>query len=414
MRIRPSASMISLLAAAALAAGACGSRDADTVPPCGSAHPDPSCAITCLGTGAVGECPTGFHCGSQGVCDAQCTLGGDQCGMGNVCTSDGYCEPLTFGPDANNPLGIDADLGCPAIHFTVMPIVPTVQLLIDQSGSMTTSFGNTTRWEAVKTALTDPNTGVVTTLQSQVVFGATLFTGHNGGPTCPVLTTSSDRVINNGPEITALLASHEPDNDTPTGESINQVVADFAANPPMANSPAIIVLATDGEPDDCAIPNPSTTDQNNTTRAVAVAAAQAAFSAGIKLYILGVGGDAGADNLQQMANAGLGEDPITGTATPYSATDPSALAAAFQTIIGGTRTCDLTLSGPIYTSQANTGTVSLDGTNLTYNTGWTIVGAQGAESSSTIRLIGTACDTLLTEASPVVDAYFPCGAVPPQ
>ena len=329
--------------------------------------------------------------------------------MGNVCTPNGYCEPLSFGPDASNSSGIDANLGCPSTHFSAMPVIPTVQLLIDQSGSMSTTFGNTTRWDAIKNALTDPSTGVVTNLQSEVIFGASLFTGS--GSTCPRLLSSSDRQLNNGAEIATLLADNGPAGNTPTGASIDAVVQDFANNPPMMGSPPIIVIATDGEPNDCGDNGTPTQQQTAASEQHAITSATAAFTAGIQLYVLGVGSDTDMTNLQAMANVGLGQDATTGTATAYSALDPASLATAFQTIINGTRSCDLTLTGQIITSQANTGMVTLDGNNLAYGAGWTIVVVGGADTSSTIRLIGTACDTLLTEAAPVVDAYFPCGAI---
>ena len=219
--------------------------------------------------------------------------------------------------DAGVPV---ADAACPGVSFQPTPVTPSIALLLDQSGSMTSTFGTTTRYDAMHQALTNPQTGVVTLLQDKVIFGANLYTSHNGGPTCPIL-TSVPRQLGNRDLIDSLLASNKPDDDTPTGEAIDKIVADFQADPPPTGSPPIILLATDGVPDTCAQPDP------NMGEAVAVTAAQHAHAAGISLYILGVGTDVSAPHLQDMANAGVGL-PVGGptNAPYYVANDPADLA----------------------------------------------------------------------------------------
>jgi len=294
-----------------------------------------------------------------------------------------------------------ADAACPGVTFQPTPVIPSIALLLDQSGSMTSTFGTTTRYDAMHQALTDPQTGVVTLLQDKVIFGANLYTSHNGGPTCPIL-TSVPRQLDNRDLIDALLASNAPDDDTPTGEAIEKIVADFQADPPPSGSPPIILLATDGLPDTCAIPDPQT------GQSVAIAAAQDAHAAGIDLYILGVGNDVGAPHLQDMANAGVGLAVGGTTNAPYFvANDPAELSQKIQQIINGVRSCDLTLTGQVDPSHAGDGTVTLDGVTLTYGTDWTLVDA------TTIRLLGTACDTMLGADAPLVQASWPCGVAVP-
>ncbi|MEZ4366582.1 MAG: vWA domain-containing protein [Kofleriaceae bacterium] len=388
-RARP----LGLLAPAVLAL-ACGGG-AQATGPCATDVPAPECSLSCEPPPATNTCPAGFHCGTDGTCDAACTAGGAECSAGQVCSSDGFCVEAG-GPDA--AFGPDAD--CPSVNFTADTLIPTVQLVIDRSGSMRTNFGGgLDRWEAVEAALVDPVDGVVTQLQSQVVFGASAYTGLG---TCPAIVSTPNRQLDNLTEVADLMADNYPpsNGETPTGDSLTVIIADFLANPPAAGSPPIIVLATDGEPDTCENGNDEAGGRDE-----AIAAAEAAYAAGIRLFILSVGSGISISHQQQMANAGVGEDVLTGTAPYFPADTPAALAAAFETIIGGVLSCQLTLDGEIDPSQASAGTVTLNGTPLTFGTDWVAV------DGTTIELIGDACDTLTSTPSPTVTANFPCNAV---
>ena len=75
-----------------LAAAACGGGD--KFPSiCENQVPAPlACQTACDSKpGAMKTCPNGYYCSPDGKCDAQCTLTGGQCGMGNSCTLDGHC-----------------------------------------------------------------------------------------------------------------------------------------------------------------------------------------------------------------------------------------------------------------------------------------------------------------------------------
>jgi hypothetical protein len=385
---------------------ACGNKAFQSL--CANQVPPPAaCATACdPSPGALNSCPAGYHCSADGKCDTLCTPTGNQCGDGYSCTLDGYCQ--SGGNGSNEPPPVDAS--CPAVHFAATKTTPTVELLLDQSGSMTAAYGNTTRWQALRNALIDPATGVVKTLQSQVVFGAALYSAKSNNnvniPPCPALITQP-RALNNFTAIQTLLNSNNPNQDTPTAASIDAIRADFAVNKPAAGSPPIIVLATDGLPDTCTNPNPANQTEQDAANAVTVTAAQAAYTAGIRLFFLFVGDAAQAGtHPQRMANAGAGKDPVTGTEKYYVATNPAELTAAFNTIIGGVVSCDLKLSGRVDATAGQAGDVRLNGAPLTYGTDWTL-DADGV----TIHLINTACTTLKTTANPVVDATFACGAV---
>jgi hypothetical protein len=388
----------------ALLTAACGNKSFDSQ--CANQVPPPAaCNLACNpAPGAQNSCPAGYHCSADGKCDTLCTQTGNECGDGYVCTADGYC--VSGGNGSGEP-PIDAP-ECPAVHVVATPTTPTVELLLDQSGSMNQDYGNTDRWNAMRDALIDSTTGVVKTLASKVAFGATLYSGRTGQQPCPLLTTTGQgRRLNNFTAIQQLLQDADPIDNTPTGASIDAVRLDFAARPAAPGSPPIILLATDGLPDTCQDENPTTVARQNAANAVTVTAAQAAYTAGIKLFFLFVGdaGQAGA-HPQEMANAGAGLDPAMGTAPFYVATNPADLTAAFNTIIGGVLSCDLKLNGQVAPADAPNGTVVVNGANLTYGTDWTL-----DPDGLTIHLLGNACTMLKSAAASTVDATFPCGSV---
>jgi hypothetical protein len=325
---------------------------------------------------------------------------------GSGVTDDGGATGET--PDAG-PGGPSADggPGCPSTSVRLDPVTPTVLLLLDQSGSMTTGFGGTDRWNAMKSSLVDPTNGVVTQLQDSVIFGATLYTSDNGGATCPVLTSVAP-AMSNLSAINGLLQANEPEDDTPTGASIvgaTGILSSLAVDPDAPPSPKIIVLATDGEPDTCAVPDP----QTQAGKDEAIAAAQAAYAAGIRLFILSVGNEVGAAHQQDMANAGAGKplDHSAGDAPFYGAENPGDLRAAFDEIINGVRTCTFALDGNVADGHASEGTVILNGQALGYDdpNGWTLT------DPSTLELQGTACEAFLADPSVSLSADFPCGVV---
>ena len=399
---------IPLGALALLVTAACGGSVGGGGGPCAGDNPPPECTATCT---TDDQCQSGFHCGTDGICTAECTAGGNECGPSATCDSRGRCQPNPSGGDGG--LGTDAD--CPSVVLDLEPKTPTVQLLLDQSGSMTADFGAgqnpPSRYEAMQAALVGAN-GVVTTLEDKVIFGASLYTSHDGagaGRVCPIVTSNAGgRALNQKGEIAALLSAG-PDDETPTGESIDAVLADFRANPAPAGSKPIILLATDGEPDTCAQPNP----QNG--QALAIAAAKRAHSAGIDLFILAVGDEVSAQHQQDMANAGVGlatgvaPGPPGPTRAPvYQADNPAELATALNQIIGGVLSCDLDLDGQIQQGRASEGVVTLNGRRLTFGTEWEQVDAD------TIRLLGASCDELQSAANPQVSGEFPCGSVIPD
>lgn len=383
----------------------------------GSAQPDGGTGgggggdDTCVGDGcgkpcaSDSTCAIGYHCGDEAVCTAECQQGTASCGADAYCDSRGYCQdgaPPQAPPDG----GVD----CPAIQVRTEPIVPTVQLLIDFSGSMDEDFNGERRSDAVSQALFARNNGVVANLESQVRFGATLYTSFNGddNPPCPRLDAVAPDFDNLDTlrRIADRLESDDLGEDTPTGEAIDAVVATFP--PPKENDKPIIVLATDGEPDTCTLPDPDNANQRKQARDRSESAAQRAFSeAGIELYILSVGADISEAHLQRMANAGVGKafDEASDPAPVYVANNQAELTGAFEEIIGNARECKFALGGTVTDPQG--GTVTLNGSELQYQIDWDIT-----DGGNSLELLGATCDDYKdTQGAAELDAEFECGSV---
>ena len=121
----------------------CGPKEFGSV--CTEVPAPAECMTACdPAPGAANACPGGFHCSPDGKCDAQCTVGGGQCGDGYTCTSDGYCVDDGSGSNMNGP-----DASCPAVNFTPMPTTPSIALVIYRSGSMNTTYIKTNRFDAM-------------------------------------------------------------------------------------------------------------------------------------------------------------------------------------------------------------------------------------------------------------------------
>jgi hypothetical protein len=302
------------------------------------------------------------------------------------------------GPGGN---GADAQ-NCGTVSVNLSPDIPTVVLVVDQSGSMTMDIdpanptGNS-RWDTLYTTLMQ-STGPVQTLQADVYFGITLFHGGSrNDPTCPRLTVV-DPALNNFSAIDAVYSVATPSGGTPTGDAITS--AETYLKTITRPGARVIALATDGDPNTCA--DSMTTDTGPT-----IAAEQDAFSNGIETYVVGVGPDALAQNLQDMANAGVGL-PVTGTPGPGDATwyrglDETGLDTAFGKIIGGARGCTFTINGDVVAPDQ--GNVVFDGTTLQYGTDWQIDG------TSTLEILGPTCQTILAGGNHTLDASWPCGGV---
>lgn len=282
----------------------------------------------------------------------------------------------------DGPGGGTAGGGCPDLDMLLEPKTPTIQLVVDQSGSMMEDFGGVTRWNAILNTLVDPADGVVTRLQSNIRFGASLYTNVTGG--CPAVEEMAPQ-LDAQDEIETLLAANAPGGDTPTGEALEIVLTGLEAD--TWDGEKFIVLATDGEPDTCAVTDPMTDEEIAAARMRAVDAVSAVYAAGIRTFVISVGDAIAASHLQDLANAGVGNGAGDPDAVYYQALDQQSLIDAFDTIISGVRECKLELSDPLTPELAtscemtiNENPIPLDDPN-----GWRL------DDATTVELVGDAC-----------------------
>lgn len=349
-------------------------------------------------------------CGSAGGDDQSVPASGSggtsagSGGSGGTSSSGGTGNIAGFGNAGGAAQG-DADV-CGELAIQLTRQIPTVVLLVDQSLSMDEPFGSGTRWTVVRDALLDPQSGLVVLLQDEIRFGLALYTSLDGyqGSACPML-VEVDCAMGSYSAIQAAYASAVPIDDTPTGESIDAVAAKLVAV--QEPGPKYIVLATDGVPDTCEVPDDATSQQKAEAKAKSVAAAQSARTQGIQTSIIAIGPGVGTAHLQDVANAGAGL-PVGGSdnAPFYEALDQASLVSAFESIIEGARSCVFALEGEVVPGAAGQGDVRLDGQPLAYGdaNGWTL------NSATELEILGDACDAIQSGGHEVT-ATFPCGAV---
>jgi hypothetical protein len=287
--------------------------------------------------------------------------------------------------------------GCQLLDVILIPQTPSLVLLVDQSGSMNDDFGGNTRWNVIVDVLVNPMMGIVPQFADEFRLGLTLYTSQNGnldGMPCPLLTEVAP-ALDNAPPIETLLNMSMPIGDTPTGESLDAVWQALDALDVPGRK--YIVLATDGEPDTCDVPNPEMGQPES------LAAAQAAFAAGIETHIISVGADVSAQHLQEMANAGQGVQPGDPDAPYYQALDQAALLDAFDSILASVRSCQLDLMTPLTPDVAMGCTVEINGIPVPLDdpNGWQL------NTETEIELLGTACEAL-QEGTSSVQMECPC------
>lgn len=404
---------IYLLSASSLAAltTACStdeSRSGATGDPCLVEYAQ-FCGAVCDGNA---DCTTGLHCDDQ-ACTAECSTA-TPCASGYRCTAEGRCEQDEAGGDAGQgyvPPGGGGDGGgpvCVDIDLQFDEMIPSVVLLIDRSGSMNAEFpGASNRWEAVKQALLDPDSGVIPQLQDRVRFGLLLYTSDDGneGGQCPQLIGDGIPIALDN--LAAIKGVYEPadyltDGDTPTAEAVvaaREMLQDFSEP-----GPKVIVLATDGEPDTCE----DADAHNDVTNQRSVSTVAETYAAGISVSIIAVGDEVRDEHLQQLANAGAGLPPVGGPqqATPYEPSDRQGLIDAFSTIVNGARSCEVDLDHEV--SDPASGSVVLDGNALPYgdDNGWRLT------SSTRLELLGEACERLKQDAAGLRIRFPGCQVTP--
>jgi hypothetical protein len=352
-----------------------------------------TCALAC---GAAGGARQGDGDGSVSGQGAGGTARG-QDGTGSLV--------LPIDPSASSASG--GSDACIDVSVTFERLIPTVVLLIDQSNTMVIPFEpgaqGRTRWNTVRDVLMDPVTGLVPRLQASVRFGLALFSAKSP-VVCPELTQVSI-ALGNYQAMHDIYAGQEVLDHTPTAESLDAVTHELAAF--AEPGPKVVVLATDGNPDNCAnLDDNNSPDGGAASKALVIAAAERAFEQGISTYVISVGDEVAEEHLAHLAKAGRGG---ASDATFYQALQTEALVSAFESILHGVLSCDFRLDGTVQMPDAPRGSVRLDDAELAYGApdGWDM------PAPDTVRLHGASCEKAKVSAERL-GIRFPCGTLTPR
>jgi hypothetical protein len=427
--------LVLALAAVALLP-ACGGSSTTKSGPCEREERD-GCGATCS---SADECESGLFC-AQGTCDAECAsaTAATDCSSDQACSRDGRCIADQTADDggangSNNGAGNSPPNGggnggennasggsgngnnevCADVTVRANVTTPNVMLIVDQSGSMTDKFGDSDRWTVLKNALLS-DTGLIAELQNQVRFGIALYTWDDEkDPVCPAITPQTLSFTLGGLQgIRDIYMPAVPGDNTPTGESVEAILTEvekLGVNSPDATDPTIFILATDGNPDTCDLPDQGSFGSANSLVATkkSIDAVKKAYQQSIRTFVIAVAGEAdlAQSHVNDLANAGVGDPAGPGmkSAPSYRVNDDKGLRDALRTIVTGELSCDVVLEGKV-TGDACLGTVALEGTPIPCNdaNGWSLV------AESTIRLAGTSCDAL--KSGKTLNATFPCDVV---
>jgi Mg-chelatase subunit ChlD len=312
-------------------------------------------------------------------------------------TSESTASSDDSSEDSSSTDGSD----CAKLNVNFSQVIPTVLLVVDQSGSMANQLSSTvTRWQGMRDALIDGADALIPKFEAEIRFGLALFSGDF--TTCPTFSSVASS-LDNFAAIQAKLDDSAPYAGTPTGEAFAMALDLMETD--IAEGPRIFILVTDGEPSTCANLNM----YNGQTQSLE--AVSTAYDAGFETFVIGVGTNVSAEHLQQLANVGQGVDAEAGDSDDvdvYQATNPDALADAFKTIINGVRPCKFTLEKAIVDGYEDQGTVTIEGMELVLDdpNGWRV------NSPTEIEFLGDAC-TQLQEGTLEVHVEFPCEAIEP-
>jgi hypothetical protein len=286
---------------------------------------------------------------------------------------------------------------CGVLNFMLTKSgTPDLLIVQDISGSMGDTENDTpptgtqqSKWQQIRAGLETVVSQVTTVNWGLYMFPAQGFSLQcvNAQPDVPV-------APNNAAAITAKLNATTPGNGTPTTDALKTAVT-YLQGLKDGNG-KFIVLATDGEPNDCS--------SGNDDSAGAIAEVMAAANAGINTFVVGIGTTTGAvSTLNSMATAG--KEPQAGTPSYYPVTSQAALEKSLSSIATGLVSCTYQLQMP----PANPDLVEIDGNGVkiprdpTHMNGWDF-----GPGNMSIIFYGQACDNLQKGVTTSISAVYGC------
>jgi hypothetical protein len=267
------------------------------------------------------------------------------------------------------------------------------------------SSDTTSRWDALRSALMDPQSGVVNRFDDFARWGMVIYDGPLPGTdpmtlagpadSCPRLVTVQP-ARDNFAVLDKAYTAQPLGGSTPTDRALATVVTHL---PSQNEGPVIVVLATDGQPNDFCADWDGTSD----LRTKVIEQVKAIATAGHKVFVISLAGEDAelSSHLEDVASAGATGKP------PFVPQNKSELDDTLRKILEPQMACQLTLGGKVHADNACRGTVQLDGAPLACDNddGWRL------KDPETIELTGHACDAYKHSAQPSVSAEFPCDAV---
>jgi hypothetical protein len=261
-------------------------------------------------------------------------------------SANGQTGILTAGAGSNdfgNPLK-DLSAGANSVVVATTCRNATVAFVVDGSGSMCESFGNSTRWGELRKALLDKQTGLVYRLQSIATFGLYIYDGSvdfsvmqtgaaamGGGSACAAQGTFRRMMgmcpqivevkpaANNAAVIDQMFPTMELGGSTPTDKAMNYVVDQLTALR-KGSDPQFILLATDGAPND--ICTGGMGGDGSVQQQGVVAAVDRAAQTGITTFVISLATDSALQmHLDEVARHGDKLNPMAHSYTPTNSQD---------------------------------------------------------------------------------------------
>jgi hypothetical protein len=342
-------------------------------------------------------------------------------------------------PDINNPtpMGGASGMGlagvgggnsgvCEVIRANADPQIPDMMIVLDRSGSM--SEGR--RWQPSVSAIKS----VIQQLQSQIAFGLAMFPAPPADPSMVVNDTLQcfsapdpqmclDMIdlqacapggiitpiaIDNADEISQVLDQTMPAGGTPTPETLQTLVTEFAnqsVDPDAIPPVKYILLVTDGQPT-CPVGEgmdvtPEDVNASN-------AAVDALTAAGVRTYVIGYDTNTPGNEALAMVLDGFAQRGGTGDTQHRPVEDEASLLAVLQSIASELVSCTYVLDNP--PRDPAYVRVLLDGTqiNLDDPNGWKLTGDR------TVEVQGNACAQLRSTGEHYIEVSVECSIVAPM
>ena len=341
------------------------------------------------GQSVAGACPTGQP-GAQ-----TCTSAGTFAAC--VCLS----PPVDAEDIDEGGVTVSADVACGSTTASLTKQPADLLLVLDKTGSLNRSLdstascptGSTTCQQRWATLVYGLNT-VLSVPSGSVNWGLEVF---NSDGSCGVDPPEVPVGPGSAAAVQAYIGEITPSGSTPTRLAIDTAVTYLKTL--TDPNPKSILLATDGEPTCQPDGGSAATEMQGTQDAVT-----AAFKAGFKVYVIGVGPET--VNLNILAVAG-------GTQQYYPALTPQALTDALSAIVGSVTSCTFGLgeAPPVPSNvvvEFNSDTRLRAPRDTSHSNGWDYI----SPADTTIELYGSWCDGVTSGAYTSAQMIMGCPSEP--